>query len=136
MNQATRMILEIAVDQFSCMSWDNTPVNTGYDMEDYFLRQLEDNDECYDEEWYALVGTPAIRATIDWKAIAEAVNEEVCDRYAIEVDTEQLIGFVDGENLWLEGGVVAFDQEEIVQRKEVNGKMFVLLNDSSQWVRV
>jgi hypothetical protein len=58
------------------------------------------------------------------------------EKYEIESDTEQLDGFVERMNLWLEDGVVSFDEDYIMDSREVNGKRFVLLEDTSQWCRV
>jgi hypothetical protein len=63
-------------------------------------------------------------------------NTITMELYEIEPDTEQLYGFREGENLWLEDGVISFDKEYIIDSKEVNGKWFVLLEDTSQWGRV
>ena len=76
MNAATKMISENAIGQWSCMGFDEDDYRVdAADVRNYFAQQLEDCSECYDEDWFALIGVPAIEATIDWEAIAAAINK-------------------------------------------------------------
>lgn len=73
MNHATKIITENAIAQWDDMGEDDYRVEAA-DLKDYYTRLMEDFCENYDEEWFALIATPAIQKTIDWEAVAEAVN--------------------------------------------------------------
>jgi hypothetical protein len=104
------------------------------DEEDYEAALEEEEDESSDddeddeEDEIARVRSAIARIN------ERKENGVKLSQYAIETDTDKLFGFRDEYgSLWLEDGVITFDEEEVMERKEVNGKMFVLLNDASQW---
>ena len=76
MNRATQICLQVALWEFEGLSFypEQGPVDA-LDVEVYFDCLLQDHPEDYDEDWFPLIATPAIQKTIDWKAIAEAVNK-------------------------------------------------------------
>lgn len=80
MNSATAKMIAATYDQFYTMG-DEMP--SADDCRDYWLSMLEDCPDAYEEDWYALVGVPAIEKTIDW----EAVSEEVC--HMLESEDEE-----------------------------------------------
>ena len=95
-NKATQIVLETLGDMnfnsayvpfWRLMSTDEWEENALTFME-------ECADDFYDAEWFALVATPAIRKTIDWKYIAEHLNEE-----AYRINVIQMFGGLnkDGE---------------------------------------
>jgi len=81
MNTATKMICENALGQWGSMGYDKEETVSAATIRDYYLRQLDDFSDCYDEEWYALIGTKAIEKTIDWQSIAEAVNQQIASLF-------------------------------------------------------
>jgi hypothetical protein len=109
------------------------------DEEDYevALEEYEDGSSDEDEETDDEDEDDGVIARLG--AVIARINERKengvkLSQYAIETDTDKLFGFRDEYgSLWLEDGVITFDEEEVMERKEVNGKMFVLLNDASQW---
>ena len=80
MNTATKMISENAITQWSDMGFEEDYKAEATELQDFFARLVEDFCENYDEEWYALIATPAIQKTIDWAAVAEAVNKMLSER--------------------------------------------------------
>jgi hypothetical protein len=76
MNRATQIVLEVALREWEGLSfYEEAKPLDARDMEVYFDCLLEDHPDDYDEEWFPLVATPAIQKTIDWAAIAKAVNK-------------------------------------------------------------
>jgi hypothetical protein len=80
MNQATKIITENAIDQWSFMGFEDDYKAEAIELEDFYTRLMEDFCENYDEEWFALIATPAIQKTIDWEAVAEAVNNMLLEQ--------------------------------------------------------
>ena len=79
MNHATKIVTENALDQWSDMGFEDDYRVAAADLQDYYTRLMEDFCENYDEQWFALIATPAIQKTIDWEAVAEAVNNMLVD---------------------------------------------------------
>jgi hypothetical protein len=73
MNAATLKMYTYTVGTFDhCYDFVNI------DAEKYWLGAMEDFSEEYDEDWYALIATPAIRATINW----DFINRKYLERRA------------------------------------------------------
>ena len=81
MNAATKIISSVAVDQWYDLSFSEDDYRAeAKELENYFLDLMEDFCDDYDQDWYALIATPAIRNTIDWEAVAAAVNKMRSER--------------------------------------------------------
>lgn len=80
MNAATKIICEIAVAEWSDMGFEDDYRAEAKGLENYFLDLMEDFCDDYDQNWFALIATPAIRNTIDWEAVAAAVNKMLLER--------------------------------------------------------
>ena len=80
MNQATKMITENAVAQWSDMGLEDDYTVNATEVQGYYARLMGDFCENYDEEWFALIATGAIQKTIDWEAVAKAVNDMLLER--------------------------------------------------------
>jgi hypothetical protein len=79
MNPATKIVTENAVDQWADMGFPDDYRAEAADLKDYYTRLMEDFCENYDEQWFALIATPAVQKTIDWEAVAEAVNNMLAE---------------------------------------------------------
>ena len=80
MNAATKIICENAVNHWSDMGFEDDYRADAADVEDFFTRLMEDFCDEYDQNWFALIATPAIQKTIDWEAVAESVNKMLLER--------------------------------------------------------
>ena len=80
MNAATKIICENAVNHWSDMGFEDDYRAEAIHLEDYFTRMMEDFCDDYDQNWFALIATPAIQKTIDWEAVAESVNKMLLER--------------------------------------------------------
>jgi hypothetical protein len=79
-NRATEMILENLLHQLADCDNEHPGRHDAGSVYNYFMDSLEDFADCYDEEWYALVGTSAIADIIDWNYIAMKANEYEINR--------------------------------------------------------
>jgi hypothetical protein len=86
MNHATKIVTENAVAQWSDMGFEDDYKAEAAELQDFYTRLMEDFCENYDEQWFALIATPAIQKTIDWEAVAEAVNNMLLERQNEEDD--------------------------------------------------
>ena len=87
MNHATKIVTENAVAQWSDMGFEDDYIVAAAELQDYYTRLMGDFCENYDEQWFALIATPAIQKTIDWEAVAEAVNNMLLERQNEEDDS-------------------------------------------------
>ena len=99
MNHATKIVTENAVAQWSDMGFEDDYRVAAADLQDYYTRLMEDFCENYDEQWFALIATPAIQKTIDWEAVAEAVNNMLLERQNEKVPLTCRCG---AETIWVE----------------------------------
>ena len=99
MNHATKIVTENALDQWSDMGFEDDYRVAAADLQDYYTRLMEDFCENYDEQWFALIATPAIQKTIDWEAVAEAVNNMLLERQNEKVPLTCRCG---AETIWVE----------------------------------
>lgn len=74
-NKATSIVFELA---YFCLvegcGYPDAPDYTGNDMWNFLHRQMENDPDRYDEEWYAIAATPAIGAAVDWDWVAMRIN--------------------------------------------------------------
>lgn len=77
MNSATFKMYQFTCWQYDCMGWNGKPMNPRH-VQQYWLDMLYDLTDCYDCEWYPLIGTPAIHNTIDWNYIVRKYHEKTC----------------------------------------------------------
>ena len=76
-NTATFKVYQITCDHYSQMGYDSQIQLTPASVRDYFDRMMEDcASENYDHEWFALIATKAIEATINWDFIARKHAEK------------------------------------------------------------
>lgn len=78
-DKANELVYEMLKNYlFNGVGWnDFAPWLTADRVEEIALDCVEeDADEYYDSDWFALVATPTIRETIDWRFIADKLNEE------------------------------------------------------------
>lgn len=86
MNSATKIVTENAVAQWTDMGFPDDYRAEAAELKDYYTRLMEDFCENYDEQWFALIATPAVQKTIDWEAVAEAVNNMLAENQDDEED--------------------------------------------------
>jgi hypothetical protein len=76
MNSATMMMYRFTVAQYDNMDESAILSLTGADVRHFWLSMMEDFSEEYDVEWYPLIATQSICATIDWSLIAVKYAEK------------------------------------------------------------
>ena len=75
-NAATRVMLEYSILFLTDgQTFDSKPVWTGKELREYWLDDIARYSEDYDRPYYALVATPAIETTINWRYIAKKLPE-------------------------------------------------------------
>lgn len=72
-NRASELMAEFSVAHFSDCSGDEDTLLTPECICDYWERMGEDFSDCYDAEWYGLVMVKAVKETIDWEYVCDAV---------------------------------------------------------------
>ena len=75
MNKATLIMYQYTIDHYDNMTCESYEDLDAESMADYWLRNMEENPENYDDEYYALIATPNIFRTINWDFIARKYVE-------------------------------------------------------------
>ena len=75
MPTATQIVKQLFLDWSSGLMWKTGDRYSAEDVKYYMEELVLDWPEAYDEDWYALIATPAIKATINWQDIADAENK-------------------------------------------------------------
>ena len=101
MNSPTKIIRQLALDQYSCMcGYDTLADIYTHDPRGFLIEMAEDlvslemdgsNPETGEmfPDWCSLVITPAIEKTIDWGCVRDAV---------IEMEEERFVDFLFGDD--------------------------------------
>ena len=80
MNTATKILLDISLDHWADMSFNDGYICEADDLKFYWYDMVEDFCEEYDQEWFYLVCEDMKNPLIDWNAIAEVVDKDYQSR--------------------------------------------------------
>ena len=75
MSPATKIMLKWTIDFKSGCVFDKGVQFKANEIENRWLDEMETYSDEYDETWFPLIATEAIRKTIDWKYIANELPE-------------------------------------------------------------
>ena len=76
-NTATLKMLEWTISFYEGLVFSHRPTFDGESIRQDWLEDMEQHPDDYDQEWFALVATKAIEATIDWDYIAQELINHI-----------------------------------------------------------
>jgi len=75
-NAATFQMYDFTIAQFDQMDDDHHLDIDADSVREFWQNMLHDHSDCFDIEWFALIGTAAIEKTINWHFIARKYQEK------------------------------------------------------------